>query len=304
MKLWYYRGEAPNFGDDLNMWLWPKVLPRQFDEDSSMLFLGIGSILFNRFEKSVRKIVFGSGFGGYSAAPDMHDGTWQVRFVRGPQTARLMKLDPKLALADPAILIRAFLPPPAKPGAVVSFMPHWESMERGNWPQACDMAGVNLIDPRRPVEEVLAELQRSRLVIAEAMHGAIVADALRIPWIATAPIHERNRMKWADWASSLDIALRPQRLLPSSLIEAQLSLPRHRLLRGGLRVLQQVPGASLAETLAIRIAARGLRRLSTAEPTLSPDAAIDRTTTRLLEEVHRFQRDFPVLEDHAPATRQ
>ncbi len=293
MKLWYYRGKAPNFGDELNAWLWPKAMPGQFDEDGPALFLGIGSILFNRFDPAVPKHVFGSGFGGYSAPPDMHDGSWHVRFVRGPQTARLMKLDPKLALVDPAILVREHLPPPPQPGTLVSFMPHWESMDRGNWAEACRIAGINLIDPRRPVDEVFAELRRSRLLIAEAMHGAIVADALRIPWIAVAPIHDRNRMKWQDWSASLDIDLHAHPLMPSSLAETHLSLPRHRLLRGGIRVLRQAPGASLAEAAAIRFAARGLQRLSRIEPSLSRDAALDRATMRLHEEIRRFQADFP-----------
>lgn len=27
MKLYYYRDDVFNFGDDLNAWLWPKLLP-------------------------------------------------------------------------------------------------------------------------------------------------------------------------------------------------------------------------------------------------------------------------------------
>ena len=247
----------------------------------------------------MRKVVFGSGFGGYSAPPDLHDGTWQVRFVRGPQTARLMKLDPKLALVDPAILVRGMLP--AKPpGTLVSFMPHWESLERGDWPAACRLAGINMIDPSRPVDEILAELQGSRLLVTEAMHGAIVADALRIPWIAAAPIHQRNRMKWNDWASSLDFTLRMEWLAPSSLLEAYQS--RHRLLRGGIRVVRQLPGARLAETAFVHLAARRLTKLAAREPCLSPDGAIDRVMPRLLEEIQRFRADFPV--EHKPVGPQ
>jgi hypothetical protein len=47
MKIYTYRGEMPNFGDELNNWLLPKVFPNLFDDDDSRLFLGIGSILFD-----------------------------------------------------------------------------------------------------------------------------------------------------------------------------------------------------------------------------------------------------------------
>ena len=293
MKLWYYRGKAPNFGDELNPWLWSKLMPGQFDEDGSTLFLGIGSILFNRFDASVRKLVFGSGFGGYSAPPDLHDGSWDVRFVRGPQTARLMKLDPKLALADPAILVREHLAPPARPGATVAFMPHWESLDRGRWAEACRLAGVTLIDPTRPVDEVLGAMQRTRMLVTEAMHGAIVADALRIPWVAAAPINERNRMKWSDWAESLDIPLRMHWLGPSSLTEAHLSFPNHRPVRGVFRAIKAAPGAALAEKASVHFAAHRLRRLAAMEPCLSQDTALDRAIDRLHQEIHSFRAEFP-----------
>ncbi len=87
-------------------------------------------------------------------------------------------------------------------------------MDIGKWKEVAQLAGVNLIDPRKPVEEILNELLRSRLVIAEALHAAIVSDALRIPWIPMLPINALNRDKWLDWADSLGIVLRPFRLWP------------------------------------------------------------------------------------------
>ena len=33
MKLYYYKAPLGNFGDDLNPWLWPRLLPDIFDDD-------------------------------------------------------------------------------------------------------------------------------------------------------------------------------------------------------------------------------------------------------------------------------
>ena len=124
----------------------------------------------------MRKHVFGAGYGGYTATPDLHDGSWTVQFVRGPQTARRLQLAPKLALADPAILVRLAAPMEPVAGHEVSFMPHWQSMQRGHWDIACKLAGITLIDPRRPVDEVLGLMRGSRLLIAEATQIAPIGQ--------------------------------------------------------------------------------------------------------------------------------
>jgi succinoglycan biosynthesis protein ExoV len=68
------------------------------------------------------------------------------------------------------------------------------------------MAGIRYIDPLAPVPKVCAQLAGSSVVIAEAMHGAIVADAFRVPWIPAATSGRFNRFKWQDWALSLGMS--------------------------------------------------------------------------------------------------
>jgi hypothetical protein len=43
MKMYYCKLERPNFGDDLNVWLWPRLLPDFFDEDESTMAMTMGN---------------------------------------------------------------------------------------------------------------------------------------------------------------------------------------------------------------------------------------------------------------------
>jgi succinoglycan biosynthesis protein ExoV len=45
MLLYRWQGKARNFGDELNLLIWPRLLPDFFDADPAEMFLGIGSIL-------------------------------------------------------------------------------------------------------------------------------------------------------------------------------------------------------------------------------------------------------------------
>jgi succinoglycan biosynthesis protein ExoV len=51
------------------------------------------------------------------------------------------------------------------------------------------------------------------------MHGAIIADALRIPWVPISAFNSRHEkdthsFKWADWCGSVDVEFEPLRLPP------------------------------------------------------------------------------------------
>ncbi len=48
------------------------------------------------------------------------------------------------------------------------------------------------------------QIQQSKRVIAEAMHGAIVSDCFGIPWVGYSAYDYINSDKWNDWLSVLD----------------------------------------------------------------------------------------------------
>ena len=302
MKMYYCQTSQPNFGDALNPWMWPRLLPDLFDDNDKELFLGIGSILFDYFPASSRKVVFGAGYGGYTPAPQI-DAAWKIYFVRGHLTADVLGIDRALALGDAAILLRSCIadrPPKKYP---VSFMPHWESAVFGDWPVVCERAAIHYIDPCASVETVLHDILASELVITEAMHGAIVADALRVPWIAMRPIRGGNRMKWLDWASVFGIKLDPRNVGPSNAFELCASwldgsrVWSQRLERRG-QMLRQ-PGLGLF----IDRAAHRLSRVAQLTPNLSTDSAIEKAHSAMLDQMEQMKRDYrqSSLADHGVA---
>jgi len=209
VKLYYYRAPEGNFGDDLNGWLWPKLLPGIFDTDENVLFFGIGTILNSSTPQKPRKIIFGSGAAYPEGLPDIDD-KWSIRALRGPLTAQALGVDACLAITDPAALISTIGLPQERKRYRTSYIPQYRSALTGQWKKACNRAGINYIDPRDRVDRCLQAIRQSERVICESMHGAIVSDALRTPWLAIRAnnyVSERrmNQFKWMDWSSSLGL---------------------------------------------------------------------------------------------------
>jgi len=86
-------------------------------------------------------------------------------------------------------------------------MPHHQSLLEADWESLCKSTPLHFINPRREVEQVLLEIQQTELLLTEAMHGAIVADALRVPWIPVRLYGNFLDFKWQDWSQSLGLRL-------------------------------------------------------------------------------------------------
>ncbi|MGR9172683.1 polysaccharide pyruvyl transferase family protein [Hyphomicrobiales bacterium] len=290
MKLIYFQGVVPNFGDELNPYMWSKILPPGFlNEDSSELFLGIGSILHKHgYPSEAIKHVLGSGYAGYGSPPEINDGSWNIVFVRGPRTAATLGLPPEKAIADGAILLRTIDLPEPREQSEVAFMPHYESLNRGFWPEACKLAGIKLIDPTRDLDEIIGQIRGAKLLVTEAMHGAIVADALRTPWVSARPIYSGHHAKWLDWAEALSLDLRQPRLWPSSIAELYTRLTRRGSPESIVGRLNKRAVATPANAILTYAAAKRLQQLAKMDPQLSRDDVIERQTQRAQEAIFSF----------------
>jgi len=291
MKLFYYQGVKPNFGDDLNAWMWPRLMPGVWDDNEDVLFLGIGSILFDFFPKSARKIVFGAGYGGYTPLPEVDDN-WKFYFVRGKQTAKYMNIDPALGIGDAAILLRSCIGPRPPKRHKIAFMPHWESTLYGDWALACKLAGIHYIDPTATVEQTLDDILSSELVVTEAMHGAIVSDALRVPWVAIKPLQTKHHMKWQDWASALDLKFDAHPLGASTLLESAMQWAEGKeAVTGKLQRRGNFMRHILPTVFAER-AAKQLTDLAKLAPTLSRDSMMESAHQQMLEHMDVLLADL------------
>ncbi|HEX8218489.1 MAG TPA: polysaccharide pyruvyl transferase family protein [Chloroflexia bacterium] len=263
MRLYYYRDPIGNFGDDLNPWLWSRLLPGVLDDVGNTLFVGIGSVLDHRIPAAPVKVVFGTGV-GHRRLPAI-DERWKIYCVRGPLSAAALRLPQELAITDPAVLVGTqALQEEAKLYAV-SFMPHFRTEARlaaegVDLETICRDVGLNYIDAMSGVEKVLTGIRRSEIVIAEAMHGAIVADALRVPWVPVQLSGQVLSLKWQDWCKSLDLEYGPHIHSPEG---------------------QSNHSLGLAEFM------RSVRQKG--RPTLSASSTLEKVTHRLLEQLERVR---------------
>ncbi|MGC1306271.1 MAG: polysaccharide pyruvyl transferase family protein [Phormidesmis sp.] len=298
MKLFYYQREdkQPNFGDELNQWLWPKLCPGLFDQDSSTLFVGTGTLLNSKLAerlKSAEKVVIFSTGAGYEQPVEQIPNNWKICCVRGPLSARQLGLPPKMAIADGGILIAKLFTSPIAPVVVqsdrtsCSFMPHIHSATAAaeTWQRICEQANIRYIDPRWPIEDVLKAIGASELVLAEAMHGAIAADAPCMAWIPVVTSPRIYAFKWQDWCASMQLPYRPCRLPPL------INYPRWgRGLRSGAIAARHYLGAmNNTDSLQYAIAAdegaivRRLTRLAKCKPFLSHDQVFEQRLAALTD---------------------
>lgn len=212
MRLIYFDAtKGKNFGDLLNGPIFDHYLPGFFDQDDGIHFLGIGSILGLPFAKSrVKKIVFSSGF-AYGEPPTI-DSSYDFFCVRGPITAQRLNLPAKLAIADGAYLLHGLRNSAANKKYECSVMLHWHSLLKFDWRPLCEELGLHFIDPSDPTDRILDEISGSKLILAEAMHGAIAADAMRVPWVPIACYDGVNSLKWTDFTQSVHLNYEPVRI--------------------------------------------------------------------------------------------
>jgi succinoglycan biosynthesis protein ExoV len=279
MKLYYY-SEHFNFGDALNPWLWSKLLSGILDEDERTAFVGIGTLINERLPYRTplaqQRVIFSTGVGYENGLPYFNKSD-RIYCLRGPLSARALGLDPNLAVTDGAVLLRRCFEPTAQKLHQFAYMPHWQQADC-DWQLVCQELGWDYIDPRWSIPKILAAISQTEVLLAEAMHGAIIADALRVQWIPIVTNTGVLTFKWHDWCQSVELEYNPVLMQPPTTF-SPLTDPFDR-------------SSLVLDWMSQKQAICQLREIAdTVRPQLSENNKIEDLTCELEARLARFQAD-------------
>lgn len=233
-----------NFGDDINPAILKKLFKKEIIESDRICIVGIGTLIdsdkMDTIKNYEKKIIFSSG-AGYGSRPDIFDSSWEVACVRGPVTCEWLGLDVNKAITDGAVLLDTIFSDDAIPESTnvkpssrnnIVFVPHIRTHWRiGNiLKEICFAKDMVYLPPDQDPDRFVRTIRESDLALCEAMHGAIVADTVRTPWVCCSLLYH-NEFKWRDWCASVDVSYNVIR------IPAQVAWIQGPLFERGLRRL-------------------------------------------------------------------
>jgi pyruvyltransferase len=193
-----------NFGDLLGPVVVDQILEQRALRSAATQvpprLLSVGSVLHYGRRGDV---VWGTGVNGkeVTQAPT---ADLDVRAVRGPETRRhlgRLGIDSPAVYGDPALLLPVLFP------ALLDAAQHKSRHtliapnlnEYATVAGRADMAGrADVLDPRRPLAECIAQIAASERVVGSSLHGIVVAEALGIPAVPVASGVE-HPLKYDDY---------------------------------------------------------------------------------------------------------
>lgn len=229
MKIYAYQAPHGNLGDDLNHWLWTRVLQPEFLQRPGV-FMGIGSVIhpdhFRRLPEDRPLYIFGAGCRSAQNPFEGVDIQRRTVMVRGPLSAQALNLSQDYAGLDAAYALQftdeydQLRSLPKK--HALTLIPYFRSGPLVHYPLVSALKRWNILRSDRygTIPHALQTIAESQLILTESLHGAILADALRVPWMRLWYYLERPadretaEFKWADWQQSLGIERIPTLRMP------------------------------------------------------------------------------------------
>lgn len=208
MPIAYCHIASGNFGDDLNLTLWQQVFPNIDQLAPDIEMVGIGTLLKRKPSAKLRKVVLGAGAAAANIRLNTRD--CDIRWVRGPKSARAVGVSAKLGIGDAAWLWdELFQNFTTCSTAPVGLIPHWATWQHFDWHKVASDAGMIAIDPGQSPLQVAEQMRRCSRIVTESLHGAVFADAMGIPWAPAMLAHRFHKFKWEDWTDTINRPLQP-----------------------------------------------------------------------------------------------
>lgn len=210
MKIYYWKAKK-NFGDLLSPLLIKKFtrLHCEWAEPDEAKIVMTGSIL-EHLSPDFKGIIAGSG--------KLHEGS-KVKFpdalilaLRGPLTAKSLKIKGDIVLADPGLLADELVPFQEKE-YILGLVPHWSDTTLEQNPIFLKYRPKIIRVDDDPIK-VITEISRCQKIVSSSLHGIILADAFGIPRrieipprALSHPHQEGGLFKWHDYSESIKMKL-------------------------------------------------------------------------------------------------
>lgn len=300
MNLRYHKGK--NVGDAINAIIFPYFLGDILDNSQEVQLLGIGSLLglIKPDEHCEKFLVFSTGFAAgdeatYGGIPVLND-KYEIICLRGPKTAKALGLSVDLSISDGALLLPLAMDlQPVSKKYSFSYMPHVGSLDMfPSWNSILKDLDIHFIDPRANEFQVIQEMRESEVLITEAMHGAILADALRIPWIPVKAYKTVNEFKWKDYLASVELDYNPTVLPALYSVEFAKEILKGKFRKTGLTFLHvlAIPIFKFKQKRNLRFALEKFENLKQSETYLCKEDVLKDRQDRLLEKMNELKTRY------------
>ncbi|QHC67101.1 polysaccharide pyruvyl transferase family protein [Rathayibacter sp. VKM Ac-2759] len=200
------RRRVNNFGDLLGPIIVSRILELEGIDPSAALrsrrMLAVGSIL-----KLARDgdTVWGIGANGKSLQDRFDFEGLDVRAVRGPRTRAFLRdlgISAPEIYGDPGLLVGTlWTREELRAGAAdrtVTIIPNLNDLRRMRSQGGAPTAADGLVEPTRPVREVIRAIAASDLVVGSSLHAIVIAESLGIPARLVASASEPD-FKYRDY---------------------------------------------------------------------------------------------------------
>jgi pyruvyltransferase len=203
--LYWARTDIPNWGDDLNPWLFERLSGRKpiyCPHTDIPRLLMAGSILDHAGPKDT---CWGSGFIDENTGRRIRLAS--VAAVRGPLTAKILGQcgsPTSNVFGDPGLLAAGFVETGGDKTHRWAVVPHYIDFAQGT--KLAAQVSASVVPVSLPIEEFVRQIASAERVFSSSLHGLICAESLGIPavWVKFSENVLGGNFKFHDYIAGTD----------------------------------------------------------------------------------------------------